>query len=535
MTAPAPAFHDVADGAAVVEYPGVPDGEANRAAVALADALGSAAIEGLLDVIPGARTLFLAFDPLVLSHDALASEVLSRAARPCAAGPGRAHSIGVLYGGEMGPDLEALASRAGMTPQELVGRHARGEYTVAFLGFTPGFAYLTGLDPALHAPRLATPRPRVPARSVAIGGPYTGVYPSSTPGGWRLIGGCAVRFFEEEADPPALLRPGDAVRFEPVAAMRFAALERELAEASSRSPTSPGGRPVFRVVKPGVFTSVQRAPQFGRGACGLPPGGAIDQGALGRGNARLGNAPGAGALEMTLLGPELEAMSEVGACVSGAAMALERNGVSIGAESPIRFAAGDRLRFGPARRGARAYLCVEGGLQAPGRLGLTRRLEAGHILMCGVGRRPEAKIGRPEDAGGQAPADGEVVLRVVLDPRRDRFFEARAVEDFLSAAFRVSSTSDRRGVRLEGRAVAGAGSSEMPPEGTSLGTIQVPPDGQPILLGPDRPVTGGYARLGTVIAADWARIAQAPPGRTVRFAAATLSEALEARSSICKP
>jgi biotin-dependent carboxylase-like uncharacterized protein len=433
----------------------------------------------------------------------------------------------------MGPDLEGLAARARMTPQELAARHARGEYTVAFLGFAPGFAYLTGLDPELHAPRLPTPRPRVPERSVAIGGPYTGIYPSATPGGWRLIGRCAVRLFEEEADPPALLRPGDVVRFEPVTETRFAALERELEEASSRTPTSPGGRPVFRVVKPGVFTSVQGAPQFHRGASGLPPGGAFDEGALAFGNARLGNAPGACALEMALLGPELEVLSDAAAFVSGASMALERNGVSVGAESPIRLAAGDRLRFAPARAGTRAYLCVEGGLQAPGRLGLTRRLESGHILMAGAGRRPEAAAAGESRA--PVGADGEVLLRVVLDPRRDRFFEARAVDGFLSAAFRVSSTSDRRGIRLEGPAVGGGGSFEVPPEGTALGTIQIPPDGQPILLGPDRPVTGGYARLGTVIAADWARVAQAPPGRTVRFAPATLPEAIEARSSIWRP
>jgi len=92
--------------------------------------------------------------------------------------------------------------------------------------------------------------------------------------------------------------------------------------------------------------------------------------------------------------------------------------------------------------------------------------------------------------------------------------------------------SDRRGIRLEGPALATSGSSEVPPEGTALGTIQVPSGGQPILLGPDRPITGGYARLGTVISADWVHLARTLPGRTVRFAAATLEEAVEARSSI---
>ena len=211
-----PLVHDVAEGALVVEYPGLSDGPANRAAVALGAKLLGSALEGLRDAVPGARTLSLFFDPLVLRHDVLRREALSRGAQPPPPEAPRTLAIGVLYGGEMGPDLAELSASAGRTPEEFARDHAAGEYTVAFLGFAPGFAYLTGLDPALHAPRLATPRPRVPAGSVAIGGPYTGIYPAATPGGWRLIGRSAVRLFHEEAEPPALLRAGDRVRFEPL-------------------------------------------------------------------------------------------------------------------------------------------------------------------------------------------------------------------------------------------------------------------------------------------------------------------------------
>ena len=260
----------------------------------------------------------------------------------------------------------------------------------------------------------------------------------------------------------------------------------------------------------------------------------MDEGALAQGNALLGNPPDAAAVEMTLLGPELEALSSFLVCVSGAAMALERNGVTASASAPLRVEAGDRLRFGPARDAMRAYLCVEGGLHAPGRLALTKRIEPGEILMVppGAARDARAAARGPASASLSAKGGAELSLRVVLDPRRERFFERRAIETFLSQSFRVSSTSDRRGIRLEGPPLAAAGSSEMPPEGTARGTIQVPLDGQPILLGPDRPITGGYARIGAVIAADWALAAQAPPGRSVRFAAVTLAEALAARAGI---
>jgi KipI family sensor histidine kinase inhibitor len=529
-----PEIHDLADGAAVVEYRDAPEDEANRAAVALGEALLAERLPGLRDAVPGARTLFLAFDPRSLPHEALRREIRTHSGLSSAPRPPRRHEIPVLYGVETGADLAELAAHAGMSPEELCRRHAEGEYAVAFLGFAPGWAYLSGLDPALHAPRLPTPRPRVPAGSVAIGGPYTGVYPSATPGGWRLIGRAAVRLFDEEADPPTLFAAGDRVRFAAVAPGRFAAMEAEIAAASSRVATAPGGRPAFRVVKSGVFASVQGASRPGGGGSGLPPGGAMDESALAHANALLGNPPDAAAVEMTLLGPELEALSSFFVCVSGAAMALERNGVTASASTPLRVEAGDRLRFGPSRDAMRAYLCVEGGLRAPGRLALTKRLEPGEILMVppGAARDARAAARGPASASLSAKGGAELSLRVVLDPRRERFFERRAIETFLSQSFRVSSTSDRRGIRLEGPPLAAAGSSEMSPEGTARGTIQVPLDGQPILLGPDRPITGGYARLGAVIAADWAIAAQALPGRAVRFAAVTLSEALAARAGI---
>ncbi len=535
MTPPGPVPYDVGEGAIVAEFPSSPEEEANRRAVALGKALLASGTEGLRDAIPGARTLLLVFDPSRLSHERARELVASASAGAAPSSAGRSVTIAVCYGGEFGPDLAELASRAGRTPDELASRHAAGDYTVAFLGFAPGFAYLSGLEPMLHSPRLSTPRPRVPAGSVAIGGPYTGIYPSPTPGGWRLIGRSAVRLFDEETDPPARLAPGDAVGFEQVGRERLDALERDLAAAAARTDTSPGGRPVFRVVKPGLFTSVQGVPRWQRGGAGIPPGGAMDEAALEAGNARLGNSASAPALEMTLLGPELEALGDVGICLSGAALAAERNGAPIFVKSPARVAVGDRLRFGPTRGAARAYLCIEGGLLAPGRLGLTRRLEAGEILMAASGasfRRREDSKGAPSAARAREGASGEVRLRVLLDPRRERFFDAGAVGMFLETPYRVSATSDRRGIRLEGAPLASPGSSEMPPEGTPLGAIQVPADGQPIVLGPDRPITGGYARIGAIIEADWPLVAQAPPGRTVRFSSVSMQEALEARSSI---
>jgi KipI family sensor histidine kinase inhibitor len=128
---------------------------------------------------------------------------------------GTLHKIAVEYGGDAGPDLAPLAELAGLDAATYIRIHAGVEYTVAFLGFQPGFPYLRGLPRVLHAPRRTSPRTGVAAGSVAIGGPYTGIYPASGPGGWQVIGRTATPLFEPEREAPALLMPGDRVRFAP--------------------------------------------------------------------------------------------------------------------------------------------------------------------------------------------------------------------------------------------------------------------------------------------------------------------------------
>ena len=130
--------------------------------------------------------------------------------------------IPVVYGGEDGPDLDAAAAELGLSPQTLIERHSAGRYTVAMIGFAPGFPYLSGLDPALALPRLATPRTRVAAGSVAIGGAQTGIYPRDSPGGWRILGRTPLTLFDPQRDPPTALLPGDRVRFVAIDAAQFA-------------------------------------------------------------------------------------------------------------------------------------------------------------------------------------------------------------------------------------------------------------------------------------------------------------------------
>lgn len=180
-------------------------------------------VRGVANVHPAYASILIDFDPRLICHTGVeraACELFSQALAAPLPEP-RTVVIPVVYGGEYGPDLEAVAALTGHSPDEVVAMHSGAEYLVYFLGFSPGFPYLGGLPESIAAPRLETPRPRVPAGSVAIGGRQTGVYPMASPGGWRLIGRTPLRLFDAHADPPALLRMGDHVRFVPASKGAF--------------------------------------------------------------------------------------------------------------------------------------------------------------------------------------------------------------------------------------------------------------------------------------------------------------------------
>ena len=182
-------------------------------AQSLAASLRDEPLAGTVEAVPGLESVVLELDPLGPDPDALVPAVEARVAgledNPA---PRAAHTIPVRYGG---PDLEEVAALTGLTVGEVVALHAGTELRVLFCGFAPGFAYLGDLPAALQVERLATPRTRTPAGSVAIAGRMSGIYPADLPGGWRVLGRTDVTLFDPRRDPPALLLPGDRVRFEP--------------------------------------------------------------------------------------------------------------------------------------------------------------------------------------------------------------------------------------------------------------------------------------------------------------------------------
>jgi KipI family sensor histidine kinase inhibitor len=204
------------DRALLVSFDPEPGGEAQNRVASLTGLLLKS--RGILNLHPAFCSVLVEFDPRFQTHSALEArirETLERApAGPPA--PGRLVEVPVRYGAGDGPDLEDVARHAGLPPAEVVARFSAAEYAVAFVGFATCFPYLAGLPEELATPRLAAPRKHVPAGSVAIGGAHAGVYPLSSPGGWRLIGRTGIRLFDPAAEPPPLLRMGDRVRFVPL-------------------------------------------------------------------------------------------------------------------------------------------------------------------------------------------------------------------------------------------------------------------------------------------------------------------------------
>ena len=214
---PAPAVHPLGEGGWTVALGERVDPALHERVLALAAAVARAELPFVEEIVPAYAALSVFFDPLRADAEQLRERLAVLAAAPLPTfqpsdlPTARLVNIPVRYDG---PDLEEVAAETGLTRDEVIRRHTAREYRVYLLGFAPGFGYLGDLDPSLVLPRRREPRTRVAAGSVAIAGAQTAVYPLPTPGGWHLLGSTTLRMFDPGRDPPALLRPGDRVRFE---------------------------------------------------------------------------------------------------------------------------------------------------------------------------------------------------------------------------------------------------------------------------------------------------------------------------------
>jgi antagonist of KipI len=291
------------------------------------------------------------------------------------------------------------------------------------------------------------------------------------------------------------------------------------------------------VVRPGMLTTVQDLGRWGHQANGVPVAGPMDSYSHRLANRQVGNDADAAALEITLVGPELDADGDVLCAVCGAHFEITAGGRPVALNRTFELHRGERLKFGQRFTGARATLAVRGGFDLPavlasrstslissmGPLG-GRAVTAGTILSVGAARAA------PPSSAACLPLrlpEGGVRLHAIPGPHQ-ALFEPEALDMFFSARFTVSPSSNRMGYRLEGPVLAHGPNADILSDATPIGSVQVPKSGQPILLMADRPTTGGYPKIATVIGADLPLAGQLAPGDWVSFAPCTRKEALEA-------
>ena len=529
-----PRFLPAGERGLVVELGDTIDPELNAHVRALDEALRASPFPGYQEAIPTYRSLLLFYEPSSTTFDAAREHVneLLTALDPSKFPRAPLKEVPTVYDGD---DLDDVSRQTGMSREDVIRLHSETEYRVYMVGFTPGFAYMGLTDPKLDLRRRATPRTRVPAGAVAIAMRQTGIYPSRAPGGWHLLGRAEHRtLFDPHATPPSFFVPGDRVKFVPVKALPELENKNELHLPSSSPSPSPSTRPAIEVEDGGMLTTVQDCGRPGFQRHGVPVAGAMDSGALDEANRLLDNEPGAAALECTVDGPRLRCLQATVASIAGADLGavVERHDLGRWQPAPgssFRLRPGNVLAFEGARSGARAYIAFAGGIDVPLVLGSrSTYLTAGFGGYRGralqKGDRLALVPGSSWTAGKRIrrePDEGDAVVRVIWGPQDDYFTdEARATLE--SCTYTVGLSSDRMGYRLEGETLAHRDAQQIVSDGNALGSIQVPPDGLPIVMLADRATTGGYPKIATVVTADVPRLAQLLPGERVRFRAVPL-------------
>jgi KipI family sensor histidine kinase inhibitor len=500
---------------------------------------------GTRDVVVGFHSLVVRIDPLISEPERSQSWLAelhaaelsgSRTDDGRRATSGRRIDVPTVFDG---PDLDEVATAAGVSTGAVVDLLTGCELQVAFLGFSPGFSYLVGLPAALEGiQRRATPRTSVPAGSVALAGGFAAIYPRATPGGWMLVGQTSLPLFDPDVAPYARLRSGDVVRFRPAddAEDHIGVGDLSAAAASPRPPSRARSPRFVEVLEAGLLSLVEDGGRASVASIGIPDAGPADPDAMRLANRLVGNPEDAGTLELTARGPTLRFEGDAHVAVVAAssnAIDVRVDGHLAGADSVVPVRSGQTVAIGQVRHGLRAYLAVAGGIDIPPVVG-----SRSSDVLSGLGLGPlvigdQLDLGVPDHPRGlltHSPAElmptAEPRIRVVEGPHH---LGRANLEALCSVRWRVADASNRVGLRLSAPEAPVTPAGRILSTGTVTGAIQVPPDGQPIVLMPDHATVGGYPVIACVISADLAKLGQLRGGGHLRFELVTHESA---RSSL---
>ncbi len=454
---------------------------------------------------------------------------------------GRLVEIPVCYcDEEFAPDLKNVAEYTGLSADEVVFLHHSKEYLIYMLGFLPGFPYLGGMDERLEVPRLETPRLKIPEGSVAIGGKQTGVYPSDSPGGWRIIGRTPLKVFDAERTPSCLYEAGDKIRFVPITRSEFDAIAESHAGKNALKDSGVlASKTAFRryvctsgikVLEGGMCTTVQDKGRSGFQYLGIGQSGVMDYESYQLGNKILGNKENAACLEATVLGPSIKFILPCEFVITGGACNAMIDDKPVSMNRKYMAQAGSILKCGFITKGLRSYICFKGGILVPeifgsratnlkSRMGgyFGRKLQSEDQIAIGDFIEPDAVYAVTESVEESTNRKSEEVL-ILECTRGSQFsdFSDKVIKKFQSAIFTVSPESDRMGIRFSGESLD-CGKTDIISDAIPFGAVQITSKGLPIVMAADRQTTGGYAKIAAVTRHSMCLLSQAIPGTKVRF------------------
>ncbi len=472
-------------------------------------------------------------------------------------------TLPVLYGGEVGPDLEFVAKVNGVPLHEAIRRLSEGTHFVGMISFISGQANCMWLEPemVLATPKYETPRTMTPEGTVGLGGSSVALYSVPSPGGFQMVGRLPVPVYSpypllaEFELTPILLRVGDRLRLRAIERTEYDDILQSVREGRYRfdiqeeddlrlgagadgrcNGSHRSKKPRFEHDSPGPRQArVHRVRHTARWCRGSLPHRLA--------NAMVGNQAGAATLEMMLIGASFEVLQTTTIAWTGPVTPVRVNGAEAPTGKPLQVSPGDTVSFGKAAVGCFGYVAFAGGLDGvtalgsrstyiPGRLGghFGRALRSGDVLKT---------VEAPHDAVPWSPPDRFVewprhsqVLRFVRGPQSEYFTE-RGYRTFTSEPYEVSPRSNRIAYRLRGPAPAekertadtGSGATDIVEDGNLVGAIQMAGGVEPICMGRDCPSTGAYAKIGCLISVDVCRLAQLQPGDVARFEEVSVEEA----------
>lgn len=522
----------------------------------LSELLLSRSPSWLLDVIPGIDTLLVGLKYGGINYEKIRTnarteieELLANilSDNKLSALKDAVHRIRVCYDPEVAPDLVASAEKCKLTVREFINRHKNSEIRVDILGFMPGFAYCSGLDPSLKLPRLETPRTSVPPGSVAIAELQTAIYPKTTPGGWNIIGRSPDVLFDPYRKCPSLLTAGDRVEFIEIDLVQFKKIQSEEAlKISEHKNIDNSQKSSIEVISSGLLTTVQGSPRHGFANLALSAGGAMDKAGSQLANSLLGNPYDTAGLEITGTGPKLLFNVDVWVAWVGAQCNAQLDGRTVLGNRPVFICKGQTLSFGAMTQGYRIFLAISGGIESEFILG-----GRGSHLSAGIGGKVVQKgdvlqLSNPSKAmelpllsrlhQQQQVSPKWSVASPALSGKNTQFIKVipsvhlnllNAQDQSLlwKTIWTVSAQSNRMGMRLDSHFKISSPLAGIPSQGIWFGTVQLPPSGQPILMLSEHQTTGGYPRLLETIDSERSKLAQLRPGDKIQFMPITLDQA----------